>query len=137
MRTRIDRTGKRTVRTPQDIPIHVGGPVDTGRGFVLHSAEYHAQDATVSINDQMSLTATIDILRAMARGNGPDHAILALGYSGWDSGQLEQEILANGWLNCPATPELVFDPDIDGKYERALLTLGISPPHLVSEAGHA
>ena len=121
----------------QAMPVHVGGPVETGRGFVLHSAEFRGNDSTVTIDDKVSLTATIDILRAIAKGKGPARALLALGCAGWSSGQLEREMQANGWLHCPADPDLVFDPELDRKYVRALATLGVDPSHLVSEAGHA
>jgi putative transcriptional regulator len=114
-----------------------GGPVETGRGFVLHSADYGANDSTVKIADDVCLTATIDILRAIATGTGPAHAVLALGYSGWSSGQLESEILANGWLTCPADAELIFDPDFANKYDRALAKLGVQAGWLSSDAGHA
>jgi putative transcriptional regulator len=117
--------------------IHVGGPVETGRGFVLHSSDYYADDSTLPIEDGVCLTATIDILKAIAAGNGPNRAILALGYAGWSPGQLESEIQANGWLNCPADPDLIFDPNLEAKYVRALAKLGIDPSHLVSDAGHA
>jgi putative transcriptional regulator len=117
--------------------IHVGGPVETGRGFVLHSADYFANDSTLPIEDGVCLTATIDILKAIAAGEGPDQAILALGYAGWSPGQLENEIQANGWLNCPADPDLIFDPDVESKYSRAFAKIGIDPSHLVSDAGHA
>jgi putative transcriptional regulator len=120
-----------------DMAVHVGGPVETGRGFVLHSSDYHAADSTLSIDDDVSLTATIDILRAIAGGKGPDKAILALGYAGWRAGQLESEIQANGWLHCPADPELLFDRDLELKYTRAMSKIGIDPSHLVSDAGHA
>lgn len=124
----------------EDIPamsIHVGGPVETSRGFVLHSSDYFASDSTLPIENGICLTATIDILKAIAAGTGPDRAILALGYAGWSPGQLESEIQANGWLNCPADMDLIFDPDIDSKYTRALAKIGIDPSHLVSDAGHA
>jgi putative transcriptional regulator len=117
--------------------IHVGGPVETGRGFVLHSSDYFAEDSTLTIEDGVCLTATIDILKAIAAGNGPDRAILALGYAGWSPGQLETEIQANGWLNCPADPDLIFDKNLEAKYTRALAKIGIDPSHLVSDAGHA
>ncbi len=120
-----------------DMDVHVGGPVDTGLGFVLHSSDYFAEDSTLPINDDVSLTATVEILRAIASGNGPDRAILALGYAGWRPGQLEDEIQANGWLHCPADLDLLFDRNLDQKYERALSKIGINPSHLVSEAGHA
>jgi len=114
-----------------------GGPVETGRGFVLHTADYGATDSTVKIAENVCLTATIDILRAIARGNGPAHAVLALGYAGWSSGQLESEILANGWLTCPADPNLIFDMDDAHKYDRALAILGVNEGMLSSDAGHA
>ena len=94
-----------------DVRVLRGGPVEKGRGFVLHSSDYLATNSTVPIGDGICLTATLDILRAIATGKGPEKAVLALGYAGWSSGQLESEILANGWLNCPADPDLVFDPD--------------------------
>ena len=120
-----------------DMQVHVGGPVETGRGFVLHSADYFVDDSTLPIDDGVCLTATIDILKAIAGGKGPNHAILALGYAGWRAGQLESEIAANGWLHCPADLDLLFDIDLEQKYERALSKIGIDPSHLVSEAGHA
>jgi putative transcriptional regulator len=117
--------------------IHVGGPVETGRGFVLHSSDYFVNDSTLPIEDGVCLTATIDILKAIAAGEGPNKAILALGYAGWSPGQLESEIQANGWLNCPADLGLIFSPDVESKYTRAFAKIGIDPSHLVSDAGHA
>ena len=93
--------------------------------------------ASARFEDGVCLTATIDILKAIAAGNGPDRAILALGYAGWSPGQLESEIQANGWLNCPADPDLIFDKNLEAKYAKALAKLGIDPSHLVSDAGHA
>lgn len=119
------------------IDVHVGGPVESGRGFVLHSSDYFAADSTLPIDEDVSLTATIDILKAIAGGKGPNRAMLALGYAGWRPGQLESEIHANGWLHCPADLELLFDRNLDQKYERAMSKIGIDPSHLVSEAGHA
>ena len=107
--------------------VHLGGPVETGRGFVLHSADYFKAESTLPIDESVCLTATIDILRDIAKGTGPDKALLALGYAGWAPGQLESEIHANGWLNCPADPELIFDPEVDRKYNRALGKIGIDP----------
>jgi putative transcriptional regulator len=120
-----------------DLDVHVGGPVDTGRGFVLHSSDYFAADSTLAIDESVSLTATVDILKAIAGGKGPNQAILALGYAGWRPGQLESEIAANGWLHCPGDPDLLFDRNLDQKYERAMSKIGVDPSHLVSEAGHA
>lgn len=117
--------------------VHVGGPVSTQQGFVLHSGDYFAAAASQQIGKDICLTATVDILRAISEGEGPEKSILALGYSGWAPGQLESEIQANGWLHCPADPELIFSPDLELKYERALFTLGVDLSHLVSEAGHA
>ncbi len=114
-----------------------GGPVETGRGFVLHSPDYFVDNSTLPIDETVSLTATLDILRAIANGAGPSRAVLALGYAGWSPGQLESEIQANGWLNCPADPALVFDAELDTKYDRALKTLGIDPVMLSGDAGHA
>jgi putative transcriptional regulator len=114
-----------------------GGPVETGRGFVLHSSDYGAKDSTVKIGEDLCLTATLDILRAIAMGTGPAKAVLALGYAGWGSGQLESEILANGWLTCPADTGLIFDVDYDHKYDRALAKLGVNAGMLSSESGHA
>lgn len=119
------------------LAIHIGGPVETGRGFVLHTPDYYSEDSTLTIEDGVCLTATIDILRAIAQGQGPRHALLALGYAGWSPGQLESEIQANGWLHCPADPELIFDDDLETKYARAMATMGIDLSHLVSDAGHA
>lgn len=117
--------------------VHVGGPVETGRGFVLHTPDYFVADSTLEIDGGICLTATLDILKAIAGGSGPDRSILALGYAGWSAGQLESEIHANGWLHCPADLDLVFDDDLDGKYPRALAKIGIDLSHLVSHAGHA
>jgi putative transcriptional regulator len=121
----------------EDVKVLKGGPVETGRGFVLHSADYFIENSTLPIDEGICLTATLDILKAIARGNGPSSAILALGYAGWAPGQLEHEIQANGWLHCAADPELIFGADIDGKYEKALRKLGIDLGMLSSEAGHA
>lgn len=123
--------------TLQGMAVHVGGPVESGRGFVLHSADYYSKDSTLPIDEDVSLTATIDILRAIAHGDGPDQALLALGYAGWGPGQLETEFQANGWLHCAASRELLFDPDVETKYARALKTIGIDAAHLVSQSGHA
>jgi putative transcriptional regulator len=114
-----------------------GGPVETSRGFVLHSADFFIENSTLPIDDGVCLTATLDILKAIARGDGPRSAVLALGYAGWAPGQLETEINANGWLHCPADSELIFGQDNDIKYEKALKKIGIELGMLSSEAGHA
>src|ERR1700730_9509421 len=114
-----------------------GGPVETGRGFVLHSADFFIESSTLPIDEGICLTATLDILKAIARGDGPASAVLALGYAGWAPGQLENEIQENGWLHCTADSDLIFGTDNDGKYEKALKKLGIDLGMLSSEAGHA
>lgn len=114
-----------------------GGPVETGRGFVLHSSDFFIEDATLPIDEGICLTATVDILRAIAAGGGPKHAILALGYAGWAPGQLENEIQGNGWLHCAADDDLIFGDDVDQKYSRALHKIGIEPGMLSHESGHA
>lgn len=114
-----------------------GGPVETGRGFVLHSADFFIENSTLPIDDGICLTATLDILKAIARGNGPHNAVLALGYAGWAPGQLEEEIQQNGWLHCAADSDLIFGADIEHKYERALRKIGIDLGMLSNEAGHA
>src|ERR687893_3299335 len=115
----------------------IGGPVETSRGFVLHSPDFHLAQSTLPIDDSVCLTATVDILRAIARGDGPENAVLALGYAGWGAGQLELEIQANGWLNCPADAELIFNTPAELRYEMALRRLGIEPAMLSMQAGHA
>ncbi|MDF3810034.1 MULTISPECIES: YqgE/AlgH family protein [Rhodopseudomonas] len=114
-----------------------GGPVETGRGFVLHSSDFFIKDATLPIDDGICLTATVDILKAIAKGAGPKHAILALGYAGWAPGQLETEIQDNGWLHCAADADLIFGGDVEDKYDRAMHKIGIEPGMLSNEAGHA
>ena len=120
-----------------DGKVPTGGPVETGRGFVLHSSDFFIENSTLPIDEGVCLTATLDILKAIARGNGPASAILALGYAGWAPGQLEHEIQQNGWLHCAADAELIFGQDTDTKYEKALRKIGIDLGMLSSEAGHA
>ncbi|MEM9358647.1 MAG: YqgE/AlgH family protein [Pseudomonadota bacterium] len=121
----------------QEHTIHFGGPVETSRGFVLHSPDYFQAASTVQISDGFSLTSTPDVLKAMLTGDGPEHSIIALGYAGWSPGQLENEIKHNGWLHCDADPALVFAMDLEAKYDNALSTLGIASSQLIAEAGHA
>ena len=128
------------IRLPQRVgrmPVLMGGPVETSRGFVLHSPDFFIDQSTLPIDEGVCLTATVDILRAIAKGEGPTEAVLALGYAGWSEGQLESEIQANGWLHCPADPGLIFDGALDLKYDIALRKIGIDPAMLSSEAGHA
>lgn len=117
-------------------PVHVGGPVETGRGFVLHSPDY-IQESTLVIDGQFALTATIDVLKAIATGKGPKRRVFALGYAGWAPGQLDAEIQANGWLVVPASADLVFAPDNETKWARTLKAIGVDPSLLSSTAGHA
>ncbi|HVT25153.1 MAG TPA: YqgE/AlgH family protein [Rhizomicrobium sp.] len=125
-----------TSDTP-DQPILFGGPVQTGRGFVLHSGEFESQDSTMPVTDDISLTATLDILRAIASGQGPEKSLFALGYAGWDSGQIEDEIRANGWVHCDADNAIIFDDALDDKWSRALKKLGIDMSGLSAHAGRA
>jgi putative transcriptional regulator len=116
--------------------VHFGGPVESGRGFVLHSAEY-VRAETLVIGGGVALTSTLDILRAIAAGYGPKQSLLALGHAGWGPGQLDAEIQANGWLTAPADPGILFDSRLDSKWERALKHLGVDPYMLSDTAGHA
>jgi len=121
----------------EEMKVLRGGPVETGRGFVLHSSDFFIKDSTLPIDEDISLTATLDILKAIAKGSGPKRAVLALGYAGWGPGQLENELQHNGWLHCPADPELVFGGDVDRKYEQALKKIGIDLAMLSNESGRA
>lgn len=120
----------------RELPVHFGGPVESGRGFVLHSADYN-REGSMQVSDQVMLTATVEILRAVAEGQGPQNALLALGYAGWGPGQLDQEMQENGWLHAPVDAGLLFDPAQDGKWERALASLGINLSMLSADIGHA
>ena len=121
----------------ETVKVLKGGPVETGRGFVLHSADFFLENSTLPIDETVCLTATVEILKAIARGDGPASAVLALGYAGWAPGQLENEIQQNGWLHCTADKDLIFGADITAKYLKALQKLGIDLAMLSSEAGHA
>lgn len=122
--------------TARNFMIRNGGPVDRSRGFVLHSDDYTVE-SSMPVSDDVCLTATVDILRAISTGRGPRHALMALGYAGWGAGQLESEIADNGWLTCPANLDLLFDTDIERKYDRILASIGIDPVRLSHSAGHA
>ena len=117
-------------------PVHFGGPVEAGRGFVLHTSDY-SEDATLVVDDNMAVTATLEILRAIGKGQGPRHSLFALGYAGWAPGQLDAEIQANGWLSVTADNDIVFASDHDEKWRRALAKLGIDLSMLSTDAGHA
>lgn len=128
-----------TIRLPaaaRDFVVRNGGPVDRSRGFVLHSDDYRVE-SSLPVSEEVCLTATVDILRAISAGRGPRQALMALGYSGWGAGQLESEIAENGWLTCPADLDLLFDTDIDRKYDRILASIGVDLARLSPAAGHA
>jgi putative transcriptional regulator len=117
-------------------PVHFGGPVEAGRGFVLHTADYR-EEATLHIDGNISVTATLEVLRAIGKDQGPRQSLFVLGYAGWAPGQLDAEIQANGWLSVAADDEIVFASDHDWKWNRALAKLGINLSVLSSDAGHA
>ncbi len=117
--------------------VHFGGPVEMGRGFVLHSPDYMSGLTTLQVNDGFSMTGTLDVLETIARGDGPANWMAMLGYAGWGPGQLEEELAANGWLVCDATPELVFETADASKGEAALNSMGVSAHLLSAEGGRA
>jgi putative transcriptional regulator len=116
--------------------VHFGGPVEPGRGFVLHTADY-CEEATLPVAGNIAVTATLEIMRAIGKGRGPQRSLFALGYAGWAPGQLDAEIQANGWLSVAADESIVFDPDLDGKWQRAFAKLGVDLSTLSSAVGHA
>lgn len=118
-------------------PVQFGGPVETGRGFVLHSPEYDAGQATVPVNEAIRLTTTIDILRAIAEGRGPSRAMVALGYAGWSAGMLEKELQGHSWLHTDADDFLLYNPDFGSKWEYAIRKLGFTPSQLAQYGGQA
>ncbi|MEP2028557.1 MAG: YqgE/AlgH family protein [Paracoccaceae bacterium] len=120
-----------------DTPVCIGGPVEQGRGFVLHSPEYNSRIHTLEVDGLFSMTATLDVLEDIASGEGPARSLLMLGYSGWAAGQLEDEISRNGWLIGPASPELVFGAPIEDKWGLALRSIGVDPIGLSATAGRA
>ena len=132
----LDQLDIETASMDDGTPIHFGGPVESGRGFVLHSADY-VQETTLVVDGDIALTATVDILKAIAEGSGPSRSLLALGYAGWGPGQLDSEIKANGWLQVVPDDDLVFGPEFDSKWERAIAKLGIDPSMLSGQAGNA
>lgn len=127
----------RLPETVSSLPVMRGGPVETVRGFVLHSDDYFADKSSIDLEDGVALTASVDILRAIANGRGPQRALLALGYAGWGPGQLDSELQANGWLTCQADSEFLFDVEPIEKYNNALGRIGIDPAMLSGEAGRA
>ncbi|MEL7106911.1 MAG: YqgE/AlgH family protein [Pseudomonadota bacterium] len=117
--------------------VHFGGPVETGRGFVLHSVDYDGGDGTLHVEDGIAMTATIGVLNDIAKGQGPAQSLLALGYAGWGPGQLESELVQNGWLTVDATSEIIFQADNATKWTAALGLLGVDALTLSAEGGRA
>jgi putative transcriptional regulator len=121
----------------RDIRVHFGGPVEEARGFVLHSSDYAAEEGTLRIDDAVSMTATLDVLRRIAEGAGPRDSMLALGYAGWGPGQLEAEIAQNAWLTGPSAPSLLWSRANEHKWNAALKAIGVDPLSLSPTAGRA
>ena len=132
----LEQLGLESAARDSDLRVHFGGPVDSGRGFVLHTADY-VQDATMVIDERVALTATTDILKDIADGQGPRNSLFALGYAGWGPGQLDGEIQANGWLSVVADDGLVFASDPEAAWDGALAKIGVTPSMLSGDAGHA
>jgi len=132
----LKQLGVDPVPPARSIRLCQGGPVDNARGFVLHTSDWTG-DGSLRVDEAMALTASLDILKAIAAGGGPSQGVLALGYAGWGAGQLDQEIQDNAWLSAPADLSLVFDDDHETKWRRALASLKIDPLLLSSAAGRA
>ena len=132
----LEQLGIEGHRADKDIRVHFGGPVESGRGFVLHSGDYQ-QEGTLQVSEKVALTAAVEILKDMAAGRGPRRSLLALGYAGWGRGQLDAEIQANSWLHVDPDEALVFDNELDDKWERAIGKLGFDFSMLSGDAGHA
>ena len=119
-----------------NIEVHSGGPVESGRGFVLHSTDYNSAE-TLRVNSDFALTATVEVLKSIASGKGPTNVMFALGYSGWAAGQLDTEMQNNGWLHCAADLNIVFGDDNQAKWKLAAAKMGIDLSLLTTDAGHA
>ncbi|NKB44038.1 MAG: YqgE/AlgH family protein [Alphaproteobacteria bacterium] len=132
----LDQMGIEPTPACDQITVHCGGPVESARGFVLHSSDYQ-MDGTLVVDESIALSATTEILKAIAYGTGPKQSLMALGYAGWGAGQLDEEILNNAWLNVPGDGALLWATQDETKWDTALSTLGISPAMLVADAGHA
>jgi putative transcriptional regulator len=124
-----------SLQTPE-IPVQFGGPVEMGRGFVLHSCDY-LREETTRIDDSVAITATIEIIEDIANAKGPARALMVLGYAGWSEGQLEDELKSNGWLTVNADEDILFDPNLDSKWDRAMAKIGITPGMLCETQGNA
>ncbi len=118
------------------MPVYVGGPVHPERGFVLHSDD-RSWEATVEVGEGISVTTSRDVLEAIAHGEGPEKFLVALGYAGWEPGQLEEEMRENAWLNVMASAEIIFDLPVDDRWEQAVSRLGIDVATLQPAGGHA
>ncbi len=132
----LEQVGLQDADLTNEIPVHSGGPVESARGFVLHSAEF-VHDETMVVDEGVALTASVDILRAIAHGEGPRQSLLALGYSGWGPGQLENEIHGNGWLNAPADDDLLYGEPLETKWKRSIAKIGIDFSMLSGQSGRA
>ncbi|MCZ6861853.1 MAG: YqgE/AlgH family protein [Alphaproteobacteria bacterium] len=132
----LEQVGLQGAEFTNEVPVHSGGPVESARGFVLHSAEF-VHDETMVVDEGVALTASVDILRAIAHGEGPRQSLLALGYSGWGPGQLENEIHGNGWLNAPADDDLLYGEPLETKWKRSIAKIGIDFSMLSGESGRA
>jgi putative transcriptional regulator len=133
----LDQLSLPTLESIADRPVYAGGPMESGRGFVVHSEDFMLPDGSRKICDGLALTANIDILQVMAQGGGPKRSLVCLGYAGWSPGQLDQEMVGNVWLQVAATPTLVFSTPNDQKWPQALAALGIDVAMLSQQAGHA
>ncbi len=129
-----------SIHLPQETyhqPVFTGGPVEPGRGFVLHTMDYALPEATLRVDEAVGLTASLDILHDLVQGRGPKRMLLALGYAGWAEGQLEDELRMNAWLTCPADVDIIFSLPPEERYAAALTKMGIDPGNLTSGSGHA
>ncbi|MEL7213620.1 MAG: YqgE/AlgH family protein [Pseudomonadota bacterium] len=133
----LEQLSIKPAQISRDVPVHFGGPVEHGRGFVLHTSDYRSNTSTLEVDNHFGMTATLDILEDIASGQGPAALVMALGYAGWGPGQLESEIVRNGWLTCDASPEIVFSVAPDNKWEAALKTMGVEALTLSASAGRA
>lgn len=133
----LEQLGIETRQAVRDIRVHIGGPVENARGFVLHSVDYRSETGTLDVDDHICMTATMDVLEEIAKGEGPDSSMLALGYAGWGPGQLESEIGKNAWLTCHPREDIIFGRANEHKWTAALKVLGIDPLMLSSSAGRA
>ncbi|MFP4273392.1 MAG: YqgE/AlgH family protein [Paracoccaceae bacterium] len=133
----LDQLSIETLPDARRLKVHFGGPVEAGRGFVLHSPDYQSSISSLQVDDRFCMTATLDVLEEFARGAGPRQALMALGYAGWGPGQLEAELAQNGWLTCDADPALVFSTDDAGKWQAALRLLGVDALMLSGSGGRA